>query len=165
MTLKKGKKTTVAHKPPLQLPSRKKIGLFKKPSFLRKKTPSHPLASVSSLKIIRPQLLLIAACLTLYYAMVHFYLFFAWGFFIYYALKLLIAYAVLSAARHSLLPPLCALLLGTAVLLFTNNLYLNTLMDGDTAWQWIVLGLVGCCITLCRALRSHYYLKKGKKHA
>jgi hypothetical protein len=96
---------------------------------------------------ILPQLLIIALSLGVYYAMIHYYLFFPWGIYLYYALKMIIAYAILSAAFRSLIVPLGSLLLGLAAL-FTNNLYINMLMSTDSAWALVALGLVGLLISL-----------------
>lgn len=137
---KKEKSAPAVKKQYLKLPKPKKITAFKRPLF--------------SLRPILPQLAIIAVCVSFYYAMIHFYLFFAWGFYIYYALKLVIAYEILVASVRSLLVPLCSLILGLAVLLFTNCIYLNTLMNTDTAWQLSATGLAGVLIGLFVELRS-----------
>lgn len=124
----------------LRLPKAKQLTAFKRPLF--------------TLQPILPHLLVIAVCIGLYYTMIHFYLFFEWGFFIYYAIKLVIAYEILIASVRSLLPPIGALFLGLAVLLFTNCNFLNTLMDADTAWQLAAIGLAGILIALFLELRS-----------
>ena len=136
--IKKGK--TAAKKQPLKLPKAKKIRLPKKSWF--------------SLRPILPQLTIIAVCVGLYYAMIYFYLFFEWGIYIYYALKLVIAFEILSASFRSPLLPVAALSLGLAVL-FTNCLYLNTLMNTDTAWQLSAVALAGILITVFRRVRSN----------
>jgi len=139
--VKKAKSTPVT--PPkkrrVRQPVVKKIGASKRSLF--------------SLRPVLPQLVAIAVCVGLYYAMIKFYLFFQWGFFIYYAIKLLIAFEILSAAKRSLTPPLVAIVLGLAVL-FTNCITLNTLMDRDTAWQLCAVGLAGILIALFLELRS-----------
>lgn len=101
-----------------------------------------------------PQLLVIAICLGIYYAMIHFYLFFTWGLYLYYLLKLVIAYEILSASRFSISVPLIALLLGGAVQIFTNSIFFTTLMNPDTAWQLFLVGLIGILIALFRKRRS-----------
>ncbi len=141
---KKEKSIFTPRKQYLQLPTPKKLGAFKQPLF--------------SLRSSWPQLLIIAICVSLYYTMIHFYLFFEWGFYIYYALKLVIAYEILSAALRSLLVPLCSLILGVAVLLFTNCLYLHTLMNTDTAWQLATIGFIGILF----ALFNNKLISRGK---
>ena len=96
---------------------------------------------------ILPQLVVIALCLGLYYAMVHYYFFFSWGVYIYYGLKLIIGYEILSASARSLALPLSALVFGLLIL-FTNNVYINTLMNTDTAWELNAVALVGILIAI-----------------
>ena len=138
---KKSKSANVTRMNFLKLPTPKSLGVFKGRWF--------------SWRSILPHIVVIALCVALYYAMIHYYLFFQWGFYIYYLIKLVIAYAILSASTRSLLPPLIALLLGGAVL-FTNNLYLTTLMNSDTAWQLLGIGLAGVLIALFKAMRSRH---------
>lgn len=121
-----------------KLPSPKTFSLFKRKHFF-------------SLPPVLPQLLVIAICLCFYYAMIRFYLFFTWGFYLYYLLKLIIAYEILSASRFSLWVPLGAFLLGSATLVFTNSLFLTTFMNRDTAWQLFTVGLIGLMIALFRS--------------
>ena len=95
---------------------------------------------------VLPQLIIIAVCFGLYYAMIKFYLFFEYGIYIYYALKIIIAFEVLSGARRSLLVPLLAVGTGCAIL-FTNSVYLTTLASKETGGELLVLGLLGLLIT------------------
>ena len=133
------KRKTAAKKHPIKPPKAKKVSMSKNPWF--------------PLRPILPQLTIIAVCVGLYYAMIHFYLFFEWGIYIYYALKLVVGFEILFASFRSLLLPLAALCLGLAVL-FTNSLYLNTLMNTDTAWQLSAVALVGILITVFIRVRS-----------
>lgn len=104
---------------------------------------------------VLPQLLIIAVCIGIYYAMIYFYLFFEWGIYIYYAIKLVIAFEILSAAVKSVFVPLAALILALAVL-FTNCNFLNTLMNTDTAWQLSAVALAGILIAALVEYRSRH---------
>ena len=79
--------------------------------------------------------------------MVNYYLFLHWGIYIYYGLKIITAFAILSAAKRSLLLPLAALIVALLAL-FTNTLYINTLVSSDTAWQLGVVAFVGILTTI-----------------
>jgi hypothetical protein len=95
-----------------------------------------------------PNLLVIAACLGLYYVMVNYYLFFQWGIFIYYAIKLIIAYQILAASKKSIIVPLGALFIGLTPLIYAGNIYINTAMTTHTAWQLTIVGLIGLLISI-----------------
>jgi hypothetical protein len=124
----KKKEKAAPKKQRVRLPKVKKPVLLKKTTFF--------------LLPILPHLLIIAVCIGLYYAMINFYLFFEWGIYIYYAIKLVVGFEILSAGARSYLVPVGALLLGLAVL-FTNCIYLTTLMNTDTAWELSIVAFVG----------------------
>lgn len=96
---------------------------------------------------VLPQLAVIAFALGLYYAMQTYYVFFSWGIYLYYGLKILVAFALLSGSTRSLGLPLAALVFGLLVL-FTNNVYINTLMNADTAWELNAIALIGILTAL-----------------
>lgn len=109
--------------------------------------------SLFALRPILPQLFIVLASIGVYYAMVHFYFFFQWGFYLYYVLKLAVAFAIMSSAFRSLLLPLASLLFSLAVL-FTNCFFLHTLMDRDTAWELGAIALIGILIAVFSKMRS-----------
>ncbi len=130
----------------IKLPKVKLFAMAKKP-LVKFSNPLLP---------ILPQILIIAVCIGIYYAMINFYLFFEWGFYIYYALKFIVAFELLSSASRSLILPVAALLLCAAAL-FTNGHYFNTLLNTDTAQQLGVIALLGLFI---------YFLKRrSSRHA
>ena len=129
----KTKEKPAPKKQALKAPKARKVPALKKSLF--------------ALLPVLPQVIIIAVCVGLYYAMIYFYLFFEWGIYIYYALKLVIAFELISSSFRSLLLPLAALCLGLSVL-FTNCIYLNTLMNADTAWQLNTVALAGILITI-----------------
>lgn len=138
------KAKAILKKQGLKLPQPKQTTEAKKPAF-KYSIPLRP---------ILPQLLIIGVCIGLYYAMIYFYIFFQWGFYLYYALKAIVAFELLSASRQSFWVPLVASALASAVL-FTHSLYLNTLMNTDTAWQLITVALIGFFIFFYRGRVSH----------
>ncbi|HVY53302.1 MAG TPA: hypothetical protein VHA13_02165 [Gammaproteobacteria bacterium] len=99
-----------------------------------------------SLLPIIPNLVIIAICIGIYYAMVNFYLFFNWGFFIYYGLKFLIGYQILAAAIRSIIVPLGSVIIGVTSILLANNAYVTNLISPETAWQLTIVGLIGLLI-------------------
>jgi len=113
---------------------KKEKAFFKKPSLF-------------AFAPIIPHLIIIAACIGLYYAMMQYYLFFPWGIYIYYGIQCIIALCILSASAQSVAVPLAALLI-SLLTLFTHNVYLNNLMNVNTAWELNILALVGIIIAV-----------------
>lgn len=111
-----------------------------------KKTPLQPPRALPLLPVM-PELSIIAICMGLYYAMIHFYLFFPWGIYLYYAMKAIVAFAILSAARRSVWVPVVALAWGLSSLL-TNSLYLNPLMSTASAWQLSIIAAIGIALSI-----------------
>ncbi len=66
---------------------------------------------------------------------------------VYWTVKILIAYNIISAARYSLLAPTLALAVGL-ISLFTSAIYDITLMNSAETWQLIMVALVGFAITI-----------------
>lgn len=93
---------------------------------------------------VLPQLVIIALCIGVYYAMPYFP--FQWGIYIYFGVRIIAAFAILSAAIRSLTVPLAALTVGLIVL-FTTNIAVSSLMSPDTAWQLIIVAIIGILIT------------------
>lgn len=94
-----------------------------------------------------PRLLIIAIALGIYYFISTRYLFNEWETYIYYGVRIIIAYQILRGSAQTLLAPILTLVIALTLLTTDSTYHINGITTNDM-WQLAIVGILGFFVTI-----------------